>query len=147
MGKPIIDDELWALIEPLLPPAKPRRFQVSGPQAGSGWGCADSHPVRAEDRYPLARFTGGDGMRLWCQLLAQAARLAASRRMGSIARSAAGQVASGGQDRLFARVRRLVVDPRGWGGRKTGPNPTDRARPGSKHPLAPTPMERQSQRF
>lgn len=30
MGKPIIDDELWALIEPLLPPAKPRRFQYPG---------------------------------------------------------------------------------------------------------------------
>lgn len=30
MGKPIIDDELWELIEPLLPPAKPRRFRYSG---------------------------------------------------------------------------------------------------------------------
>ena len=30
MDKPIIDDELWALIEPLLPPAKPRRFRYSG---------------------------------------------------------------------------------------------------------------------
>ncbi len=30
MGKPIIDDELWALIEPLLPPAKPRRFKYPG---------------------------------------------------------------------------------------------------------------------
>ena len=30
MGKPIIDDELWALIEPLLPPAKPRRFKHPG---------------------------------------------------------------------------------------------------------------------
>jgi transposase len=30
MGKPIIDDELWALIEPLLPPAKPRRFRYPG---------------------------------------------------------------------------------------------------------------------
>ena len=27
MGKPIIYDELWTLIEPLLPPAKPRRFR------------------------------------------------------------------------------------------------------------------------
>ncbi|MBB5505140.1 hypothetical protein HDG35_001375 [Paraburkholderia sp. JPY681] len=27
MGKPIIDDELWVLIEPLRPPAKPRRFK------------------------------------------------------------------------------------------------------------------------
>ncbi|EKS71964.1 hypothetical protein BURK_009036 [Burkholderia sp. SJ98] len=30
MGKSIIDDELWALIEPLLPPAKPRRFKYPG---------------------------------------------------------------------------------------------------------------------
>jgi len=30
MGKPTIDDELWALIEPLLPPAKPRRFRYPG---------------------------------------------------------------------------------------------------------------------
>lgn len=30
MGKPIIDDELWALIELLLPPAKPRRFRYPG---------------------------------------------------------------------------------------------------------------------
>jgi transposase len=28
MAKAIIDDELWALIEPLLPPAKPRRFRI-----------------------------------------------------------------------------------------------------------------------
>jgi transposase len=30
MGKPFIDDELWALIELLLPPAKPRRFKYPG---------------------------------------------------------------------------------------------------------------------
>jgi transposase len=30
MTKPIIDDELWASIEPLLPPAKPRRFRYPG---------------------------------------------------------------------------------------------------------------------
>jgi len=30
MAKAIIDDELWALIEPLLPPAKPRRFRYPG---------------------------------------------------------------------------------------------------------------------
>ena len=30
MAKLIIDDELWALIEPLLPPAKPRRFRYPG---------------------------------------------------------------------------------------------------------------------
>jgi len=30
MGKPIIEDELWTLIEPLLPPAKPRREKNPG---------------------------------------------------------------------------------------------------------------------
>lgn len=30
MGKRIVDDELWALVEPLLPPRKPRRFRYPG---------------------------------------------------------------------------------------------------------------------
>jgi len=30
MAKPLLDDELWKLIEPLLPPPKPRRFRYPG---------------------------------------------------------------------------------------------------------------------
>jgi transposase len=30
MDKSILDDELWALIAPLLPPPKPRRVQYPG---------------------------------------------------------------------------------------------------------------------
>ncbi len=30
MAKPILDDDLWALIEPLLPPPRPRRFRFPG---------------------------------------------------------------------------------------------------------------------
>lgn len=30
MAKPVLDDELWSLIEPLLPPPKPRRFKFPG---------------------------------------------------------------------------------------------------------------------
>lgn len=30
MAKPLLDDELWMLIEPLLPPMKPRRFRHPG---------------------------------------------------------------------------------------------------------------------
>ncbi len=33
MAKPILNDELWELIEPLLPPAKPRRFRYPGRKA------------------------------------------------------------------------------------------------------------------
>jgi len=30
MARPILDDELWAIIEPMLPPPKPRRFRHPG---------------------------------------------------------------------------------------------------------------------
>ncbi len=30
MAKPLVDDQLWELIQPLLPPAKPRRFRYPG---------------------------------------------------------------------------------------------------------------------
>ena len=30
MAKPIVDDQLWEIIEPLLPPVKPRRFRYPG---------------------------------------------------------------------------------------------------------------------
>jgi len=30
MAKPLVDDELWELIQPLLPPPKPRRFRHPG---------------------------------------------------------------------------------------------------------------------
>jgi transposase len=38
-----------------------------------------------------------------------------------------------GQIDLLIRCCRFLVGTSRWGGRKTGPNPTDRARPGSKH--------------
>jgi hypothetical protein len=55
MPAPIIDDELWELIEPLLPPPKPRR-----------------------KRYP-GRLPVSDRAALWSDLLASVARLAAGR--------------------------------------------------------------------
>ncbi len=30
MAKPLVDDELWELIQPLLPPPKPRRWRYPG---------------------------------------------------------------------------------------------------------------------
>jgi transposase len=30
MARPLLDDELWSVIEPLLPPPKPRRFKFPG---------------------------------------------------------------------------------------------------------------------
>ena len=30
MAKPLLSDELWSVIEPILPPPKPRRFRFPG---------------------------------------------------------------------------------------------------------------------
>jgi transposase len=115
MANPILDDELWALIEPLLPPPKPRRNRYPGRkplddralltgiilfilQTGLRWDL-------------LPREMGcGSGMSCWRRLRDW---------------QAAG---------VWCRCR-FLLDPRGGCRSKTGPNPTDRARPGSKHHL------------
>ncbi|MDR6504003.1 transposase [Burkholderia ambifaria] len=53
--------------------------------------------------------------------------------MGSPARVAAREAASSRPNRLLASRCRFIIDSHRWGGPKTGPNPTDRAQPGSKH--------------
>jgi hypothetical protein len=49
MGAPIVDDELWALIEPLLPTPKPRRKNYQ-------WRSCQRDPDRRESqrRHPTA---------------------------------------------------------------------------------------------
>lgn len=109
MGKPFIDDELWKLIGPLLPPAKPGDSST-GPQACAESRSANGHRVRAEDRHSLARSSCRNGMWLGRELLAAAARLARGWRVGCIARVAADQTTRGKPDRLLTCGRRLVVD-------------------------------------
>ncbi|EXJ01749.1 transposase [Burkholderia pseudomallei MSHR6137] len=94
---------------------------------------ADGHLVRSQDRTALARSACRDGLRLGRDMLATTTRLAGGRRVGPPARTAAREAARGRPDRLLASRCRFIIDSRRWGGPKTGPNPTDRARPGSKH--------------
>ncbi len=70
---------------------------------------------------------------LRCDLLAPPRRMAEGRRVDQVACIAARQVARIRRTGPFICCRRLIVGTSRWGGRKTGPNPTDRARPGSKH--------------
>jgi len=75
-------------------------------------------------------------MRLRHELLAPAAGVATGRSMGPLAPHATGPTARGRQDRFLARDHRQFLDPcRTWG-KKTGPNPTDRRKAGSKHHVA-----------
>ena len=74
-----------------------------------------------------------DGIRLGRDLPASTRRLAKDWRVGSAARIVARQAACDGPVRPFIRCGRFIVGTCGWGGRKTGPNPTDRAHPDSKN--------------
>jgi transposase len=133
MAKPLLPDQLWELIAPLLPPPKPRRFRHPGRK-------------RLDDRKALTGIlfvlkTGipwedlpqemgcGSGMTCW-------RRLRAWQHADVWVRL---------HDVLLAKLRaadkidwsRASVDSsfaRAWGGvEDSGPNPTDRGRPGVKH--------------
>ncbi|MEX3581682.1 MAG: IS5 family transposase [Burkholderia sp.] len=135
MAKPIFDDELWALIEPLLPLPKRRRTRYPGrkPLDNRAVLTGILFILQTGLRWDLLpREMGcGSGMSCWRRLRDW---------------QAAG-VWEQLHEVLLARLRaadqidwsRVIVDSssiRAVGsGPKTGPNPTDRARPGSKHHL------------
>src|SRR5437868_1333910 len=92
----------------------------------------DGDPLRAQERHPLGDAAPGDGLRQRRDLLAALARLAAGRRLGALAPVGLGPLGRGGQDRLAPGERGQRLCPGQKGGEKTGPNPTDRGKAGSK---------------
>ena len=84
---------------------------------------------------PLAAAAEGARLRQRLNLLATAPRLAGGRRLGEAARAAAGLAGRRGGHRLEPRQRRQPERPGQKGGEATGPNPTDRGKPGSKYHL------------
>jgi Transposase DDE domain len=115
--------------------AQTSALTVSRAQATRQSRSTDGHPVHPPDRSALGSATTRNGLWQRYELLAPPSRLAGSWRVGRTARSAACALACGRPNRLVPGRRRLLFNPsdRRWS--KTGPNPTDRARPGSKHHL------------
>jgi transposase len=135
MSKQLVSDELWQLIEPLLPPEKPRRWRFPGRKpldrrkvlsgiifvlktginwddlpTELGWGCG---------RTCRETLTAWQGAGVWQQL--HELLLAKLQEAGQI-------------DWSRALVDSASVKaPKG--GAETGPSPTDRRKKGSKHHL------------
>src|ERR1700731_913533 len=133
MAKPLVSDELWVVLQPLLPPPKPRRFDHPGRkplddrQALTGILFVLKTGIPWED---LPQEMGcGCGMSCWRRLHAwQAAGVwfqlvqVLLRRLDEAHRIDWSRAAV---DSSFARA---------FGGvEESGPNPTDRGKPGVKH--------------
>ncbi|WP_180736505.1 IS5 family transposase [Paraburkholderia sp. PGU19] len=133
MQAPIIDDELWALIEPLLP--KPRRRsnerrgrpRVSERAALNGVLFVLRTGIRWNHLPTQLGF--GSGATCWRRLDAWQ-KAGVWNRLHTLLLDRLRE--AGKLDLSYAAVDSSSVRAVG-GGRKTGPNPTDRARPGSKH--------------
>ncbi len=133
MAKPLLPDELWKRIEPLLPPAKPRRFRYPGRKPIDdrktllGILFVLKTGIRWED---LPQEMGcGSGMTCWRRLRDwhEAGVWQALHELLLAELNAADRI-----DWSRAAVDSSSVRALG-GGEKTGPNPTDRSKPGSKH--------------
>jgi transposase len=135
MSGRILAEELWNRIEPLLPPPKPRRFRFPGRKpldnrkVLTGILFVLRTGIRWED---LPQELGcGSGMTCWRRLRDWQAT-GVWQRLHELLLSEL-QAA----DRID--WSRAIVDSSSvralGGGEKTGPNPTDRAKPGSKHHL------------
>jgi hypothetical protein len=76
----LISDDLWNLIAPLLPPARPK--PKSGRPRIPDRACLRGSCICPSNRHPLGDAPQGTGLRLWNDLLAPPAGLAGGGRQG-----------------------------------------------------------------
>lgn len=113
--------------------APSRATQTQGRTApGVGSGNSGRDHLCIEDGHPLGAAAPGDGLWQRGDLLAPAPGLAGGRRLGAVTPSAAGSVGGGRRDRLVAGLAGFSECACKKGGDETGPNPTDKGKPGTK---------------
>ena len=83
MARPLVSDELWELVEPLIPKVR-APLPVSGAQADRRPEGVDWDPVRAPERGSRGSTAPGDGLRLGDDLLAPAEGVAAGGRLAAL---------------------------------------------------------------
>jgi len=91
------------------------------------------HHLRAQDGHSVGGPPARGLRRLGDDLLAQASRLGGRLSVGEVARATARRAASAQEDGLVSRLGGFLQRPGAEKGGHTGPNPTDRAKAGSKH--------------
>ncbi len=113
-----------------------RTSQTEGwPTAGSRSRGAHRDSLRAENWYSLGVSSPGVGLRVRHDVLAATPRLARGWRLEEDMGTSLGRTGVGGPNRLVnVRHRQLLRASAFWGA-KTGPNPTDRGKNGSKRHL------------
>ena len=127
LRQPVVDPR--ALAPSAAPAARVR------PAADPGARPADGHSLRAAQRHSLRDAASRAGMRLRGNLLAAPTRLAGGRCLGAIAPRVAAPPARRQPHRLEPGRARQFLHRGKKGGAATGPNPTDRGRPGTKRHL------------
>lgn len=128
----LVSDELWTLFEPLLPAAKPRRFQFPGRQPVDNRVALSVILFVLKTGIPweeVPREMGCCGMAAWKKLQAWQEAGVWEKLHQVILQALEAQ---GKLDWDKAAVDASSVRAT-QGGDETGPNPTDRAKPGSKH--------------
>ena len=113
--------------------AEAASVSVSGAHTPGPAQGPDGHSLRPQEWHSLGDAPSGDGMRVGHELLAIPPRLAAGRGVAEDPRTPPRQTPGSRPDRLVSRRGRQCVSPCGGWGEKTGPNPTDRRKLGSKH--------------
>jgi transposase len=112
-----------------------KKIQIPWPKTSFRQGCPDRNPICAQNRHRMGRPAQGNGVRLRNDLLEKVTRLAKSRGMGQDIPYFVEQVAPDRPDRFLTCHCRFLFGASGFWGAKTGPNPTDRRKKGSKHHL------------
>jgi transposase len=108
---------------------------TSGTQTHYPSTSPDRYFVRAAYRDSLGGFAAGNGLRIGCELLAAPGGMATRGSVDTATPGAAHPLAGGRANRVVAHDCRQFIRARYARGKKTGPNPTDRRKAGSKHHL------------
>ena len=111
------------------------KIPVSRAQTRTRQRSSHRNSLRAQDRHCMGRPAHRDGLQFRHDLLATPAGLAEQGRMGQNPQGPAEQIAAGRTNRFFPGSSGFSLCASCFWGAKTGPNPTDRRKKGSKHHL------------